>query len=475
MTLAQLWVVLQGRWRAALAVAGGVLLLIMSASVLLWFLLPNYAATAAVVLDVKSPDPIAGMVLPGMNVSSYMGTQVEVLQSDRVALRAIDALHLDQDRELHEDWVSDTGGRGDFRAWLAERIVRKLDAKPGRESNIINIKYTAHDPERAARIANAFVDAYIDVTLQLRVEPAIQYNAVFDDRSRQLRDALESAQSRLSAFQREHGILASDERVDVENQRLQELSAQLVLLQGAAAEASSRHQQAHSGGGPMPETLTNPVVAALSAEQARQQAQLQQLSARLGDQHPQVIELKANIDELNARIAAASQRVASSLSVNDNVNQERLKQARAAVDEQRARLLKLKAQRDDSEVLQRDVENAQKAYDAVATRVNQTRIESQNTQTNVSVLKRATPPPFPSSPNLLLNGVAGLLLALLIGAMTAVMREQRDPRLRTDDDVRLALKQPLLGVLPLRKGALRRAPAPRRVGGPETLVPVLSE
>jgi len=388
-----------------------------------------------------------------------------VLQSDRVALRAIEMLRLDQDRELREDWLADTDGRGDFKAWLAERIVRKLDARPGRESNVIGVKYTAHDAERAARVANAFVDAYIEVTLQLRVEPAKQYNAVFDDRSRQLRDAFEAAQSRLSAYQREHGIIASDERLDVENQRLSDLSTQLVLLQGAAADAGSRREQARAGGDAMPEVLTNPVVSALTAEQSRQEAQLQQLRSRLGEQHPQVIELSANIAELNARIAAATRRVSGSLSVNDRVNQSRLQQARAAVDEQRRKLLKLKAERDEAAVLMRDVDNAQKAYDAVATRVNQTRMESQNTQTNVSVLKRATTPPFPSSPNLLLSALAGIVLAGLTGAMTAVVREQRDQRLRTDDDVRIGLKQPLVGVLPLRKGSLKGSPLRQRLTG----------
>jgi polysaccharide biosynthesis transport protein len=113
----------------------------------------------------------------------------------------------------------------------------------------------------------------------------------------------------------------------------------------------------------------------------------------------------------------------------------------------------------------RDVDNAQKAYDAVATRVNQTRMESQNTQTNVSVLKRATTPPFPSSPNLLLSALAGVVLAGLTGAMTAVVREQRDRRLRTDDDVRLGLGQPLVGVLPLRKGSLKGSPLRQRLTG----------
>jgi uncharacterized protein involved in exopolysaccharide biosynthesis len=201
----------------------------------------------------------------------------------------------------------------------------------------------------------------------------------------------------------------------------------------------------------MPETLSDSVVAALTAERSRQEATLQQLRERLGDAHPAVVEQKTLVEQLRQREAAQGKRVAGALSANDRVARQRLAAAQAAADEQRTRLLKLNAQRDEAGVLVRDVENAQKAYDAVALRVNQTRIESQNTQTNVSVLQRGTPPPFPSSPNLLINGAAGLLLALLAGAMSALLRELRDQRLRTDDDVRLGLHQPLLGVLPRRR------------------------
>jgi succinoglycan biosynthesis transport protein ExoP len=451
MTLAQLWIVIRGRWRSALCAACAVLLLVLGGSLLLRWLAPGYSGTAALVLDVKSPDPIAGTVLPGQNdASSYMGTQVEVVQSERVALRVIDALHLDRDPELHADWLDDTEGRGDYRAWLAERIVRKLDVKPGRESNVINIKYTARTPERAAAVANAFVDAYMEVALQLRVEPARQFNSFFDDRSRQLRESLEAAQNKLSAYQREHGLLTtSDERLDAENQRLTELTQQLVQMQAQAADSSSRHQAARAGGA-MPEAMSSPLLVTLTAELSRQEALVNQLRSRLGEQNPQLREAEANVAQIRDRVAAESRRLSSGFAVNERVDQSRVAQLKAAVEEQRGRLLKLKAQRDEAAVLQRDVENAQKAYDTVATRVSQTQIESQMTRTNVSVLKRASVPPTPSTPNLLLNGAAGLLLALLVGGMTAVLRELRDPRLRTDEDVRLALQQPLLGALPLR-------------------------
>ena len=462
MSLTQLLVVLAGRWRSAVMAACIALGLVLFATAAMWIYAPRYTASAALVLDVKSPDPIAGSTMPGATIPTYMATQVDVLYSERVSLRVIEALRLDRDPDLQADWQADTGGRGDYKSWLAERITRKLDARPGRESNVIGVKYTATDAKRSADIANAFVDAFVDVTLQLRVEPARQYNTFFDERLQQLRETLTKAQTKLSAYQREHGILATDERLDAENQRLNELTTQLVQAQSAAAESNSRSRQS---GSPLPEVLNNSVVLQLTAERSKTEAQLEQLRSRLGDNHPQIVELVARIAELKSAISVESRRVVGSIAAVDRVHQSRLSAAQSELDQQRAKLLKLKAERDDMAVLLSEVDHAQKAYDLVAGRVAQTRIESQNTQTNVSVLKRATTPPVPSSPNLPLNAAGGLLLALMAGVMTALMRELRDQRLRTDDDVRVLLAQPLLGALPVSRPLRRESLLRRRLTG----------
>lgn len=462
MSLSQLFVVFAGRWRSAVFAACVALALVALATAVLWLYAPRYTASAALMLDVKSPDPIVGSTMPGATIPTYMATQVDVLYSERVALRAIDALRLDRDAEFRSDWQQETDGRGDYRAWLAERITRKLDARPGRESNVIGVKYTSTDARRAADIANAFVDAFVDVTLQLRVDPAREYNTFFDERSQQLRNALEQAQNKLSAYQREHGILVTDERLDVENQRLAELTSQMVQAQAAATESASRLRQS---GSPLPEVLNNSVVLQLATERTKAEAQLEQLRSRLGDKHPQIVELVARIDELKAASRAESKRVVGSLVSVDRVNQARLSATRGEIEQQRTKLLKLKAERDNVAVLMAEVAQAQKAYDLVVTRGTQARIESQATQTNVSVLKRATTPPVPSSPNLPLNAAGGLLLALLAGAMTALLRELRDQRLRTDDDVRLGLSQPLLGALPVSRPLRRESLLRRRLTG----------
>lgn len=450
MSLSQVFSILRARWRSAALVFA----IVVGLVTVVTLLLPKkYAAVASVVLDVKSPDPVAGVVLPGMTVSSYMGTQVDVLQSDRVILQAMRSLHAEQDAALREEWQMKTEGRGDFESWIVEEVLKWLTVKPGKDSNVIMVSYTARDADAAARTVNAIVKAYIDTTLQLRTEPAKRFQGQFDESTKGLREALEVAQARLSAFQQRKGIVATDERLDIENARLAELSTQLVTIQAAANESGGRQREA-TAGGQMSEVLTNPMITTLSADLARQEAKLNEMSQRYGSQHPQLQELQANVKELRSRLNAERSRITGGLTANNAVNQGRVEAVRNELAAQRARVLEMKGLRDEAAVLQRDVENAQRVYDAGFARLNQSTLESQTTQTNVSVLKTATPPPFPSSPRVKLNVALAVLLGAALALVTAVMRERLDWRLRADSDVFELLKQPLLGVLPDSTGRL---------------------
>jgi polysaccharide biosynthesis transport protein len=204
----------------------------------------------------------------------------------------------------------------------------------------------------------------------------------------------------------------------------------------------------------MQEVLNNPMIATMSSDLARQEARLRELGERYGDQHPQVQELRASIEELRDRLKLEKSRITGSLTVNNSVNQARLEALRDTLTEQRGRVLKMKSLRDEAAVLQRDVENAQRVYDAGFAKLSQSTLESQATQTNVSVLKIATPPAFPSSPRLSLNLALAILLAAALALATAILRERRDWRLRADADVVDVLRQQLLGVLPDKSSAL---------------------
>jgi polysaccharide biosynthesis transport protein len=443
MTFSQLLIILRARWVLMISIFLGV----VGFALIVTLLMPKqYTASASVVIDVKSPDPIVGMVLPGMMAPGYIATQLDVLQSDRVTKGAIRALKLDDNPTLRAQWQSASGGEGSFESWLAELIQRGLEVRPSRESSAITVAYTAADPNFASAMANAYVRSYIETTLELRIEPAKQYSSLFGSQAKLARDRLEAAQSSLSAYQRDRGlIIASDERLDVETSRLNELSSQLVALQAFAAESASRKNTA---GANSPEVLNNPVVAGLKADLSRQEARFKELNSRFGAAHPQVVELQASINELRSRIDSEVGRVTSSVGINNTVNQSREAQVRAALEQQRQKVLKLKEQRDEAAVLMRDVESAQRSYESITSRLNLSNVESQSNQTNVSVLKEAGPPSRPSSPRTVLNMILAILVGGMLAIAVALIAELRDRRLRTEFDVVDGLDVPLLGVMP---------------------------
>ncbi|MEI2677060.1 MAG: hypothetical protein V9G29_03920 [Burkholderiaceae bacterium] len=128
MNLSQLLLILRARWRSALIVFA------MTVAIVAAFTATRsktFVATAAVVLDVKSPDPIAGIVLPGMNVSSYMATQVDVLQSERVMLRAVKALRIDEKAGLRAGVAGTDGRQRRFQRLAGRRAGPKARSETG--------------------------------------------------------------------------------------------------------------------------------------------------------------------------------------------------------------------------------------------------------------------------------------------------------------------------------------------------------
>ncbi len=437
--------ILRARKWLVLGVFFGVVALVVAISLLLP---KQYLGTASVVIDAK-PDPVTALANPAAALPSFMATQVDILVSDRVALRVIRDLKLLDNPGLRQQWQEDTDGVGTIEQWLVDLLQKKLDVKPSRESNVIVINYKSPDPKFAAGLANAFAKAYIETTLELRVDPAQQFTKFFDSQTNRAREAMERAQSKVSAFQQAKGIIATDERFDVESLRLNDLSSQLTQLQALLAESTSRQGQARGGqGDQMAEVLNNPVVIGLKTDLARAEAKLKELTQRLGDANPQVSEARANIAELRNRIDAEASRATGGVSVSNNINRQREAQLRRDIEAQRAKVLQLKVVRDEGLLLQHEADNAQLLYTNLVARLSQTNLEAQANQSYANVLTTAQPPALPSSPKLLLNIGLSVFLGQLLAIGLAMLLEFRDRRIRGVDDVVSALGLPVLGSLP---------------------------
>ena len=381
MNLHQLLLILLARYKIALFTMLAVVVAAQAAS----FLLPKqYAATTALMVDVRSPDPVAAMFLP-----LSLSTQVEIINSDRVAQRVVKNLKLDESPMVKEQWLASTQGKGRLEVWMADRLKRGLSALPSGGSTIISITFTAADPVFASAVANAFAQAYIDTTIELKVEPARQYARWFGEQGKALRENLENAQAKISAFQQEKGIVVREEQMDSETARLNGLYQQLALVMGQMTGVQSR-QRSGKDADTLPEVMQNPLIASLKAEIARQEAKLQEIALNLGKNHPQYQRMESEIAALKQQVDAEIRHITRSFATTRTVGKDTETELKAAIEVQKKKVLELRSVRDQLAVLQRDVDAAQNAYDAVTKRLNQATLESQVTQANVSVLTPAS-------------------------------------------------------------------------------------
>jgi polysaccharide biosynthesis transport protein len=454
MTPRQVLSVLAARWPWALAV---LLICVVATATVSMTMLKRYTASASVMLDARSPDQVAGGAPNSSLPGGYMGTQMDLIASERVGRAVIRSLGLSNDPGLREAWQQAGGGQGDFEAWLSEVMQKNLSVRPAPVSNVLTVAYTSDDGAKAADIANAYVKAYIDVSLELRMERVHQYGSFFDARAKELRADLERAREKLSAYQQQNGLIVGDEKLDIESSRLAELGVQLLAAQTANADVASRVSQAGRQTDQLQEVWQNPAVAALAAEVTREEVRLGEMTSRLGESHPQRIEQEVRLSELRARLEAEKGRAARNVSFGNSATRARVSQISSALEAQRAKVLRMQSQREQSGALQREFESAQRAFDAMQQRVQQAGIETQNTFTNLSILKQATVPMAPSSPNLVKNIGASIALGTLLGLGLVLGREQLDRRIRTVDDVS-ELKQVFLVSLPVSAHAKRALP-----------------
>lgn len=476
MSLAFLLRILKARW-SALAMA---LFLTLTIAVAVSLVLPKqYVATADLVIDVSGQDPVRGNPFPAYLLPDYLATQADIIQSHRVAEKVVDRIGLADDPQLQAllfgtskmDWIarelrwllggeaekSSPTGESSQQAAIARALVRQLKVEMAPEGSIISIAFSAPDPQAAAYVANAFAQAYLTASVELRAAPARQVSEWYVGQLAGLRQQLEQAQRAHTEYQRVHGLVGVDKHLDLELVRLADLSSKLLDAESERVALATRARQLRNDGLTLAEVINDPVIQELRGRLAQAQARLTEMTETVGENHPQYREARVEVEALRRRLDGEIAMTSSMIASSAHLSLSREKELRTRVEEQRQRVLALREQRDRLSLLAREVEHAERAYDAALERASQAQLEGQLlTQANVSLLSSAVPPQQPAFPKWRLNLAAGFLLGMTLG-MTAIFRlEQVDRKVRGAADLERMLGLPVLARLPVSLRSLPR-------------------
>jgi len=357
-------------------------MLLTMASGYLWTLTatPQYKATTTMVLSFTDGGPFEESGMPRQNNASYLATQIDIIQSRRVASAALMALPRENLEILAADYLTDFNiarAKSEELIQILEAFVLEtLEVDALRESRVVALRFTSSDPETSALVAQGFADAYIVMSLELSIAPARRNAEWFDAQLVLLRERLAEKQATLTEFQIENGIISYDDRLDQELSRYDTLSADLARAEARAVEVRA---------------------------------------GQLGAQHPEY---------------------------RRAVEQERA--MRAARDVQERRVFGVKQERDALELLGQDVENARRSYDIALQEFYESSMKSQFNQSSVAILSPATAPQKSLDSSLVVRSIGAAILGLFLGIMLAVVAELLNRKVRTEEDVTDGLDLPVI-------------------------------
>ena len=169
--------------RELFAVWGGVVLLAW------WW--PRAAAPvrglAEVVVGPRGGDPLVVHPGSGGSTPGFLAAQADIIASERVGAKGGGGLKVAQMPRWAEKLAKASGGQGDADRWIAGRLKKFVKVSPSHESNVLTVTFTGDDPKFAADYANALAKAYLETDLELKIEPARQSAAWFDEHTKALR------------------------------------------------------------------------------------------------------------------------------------------------------------------------------------------------------------------------------------------------------------------------------------------------
>ncbi|MFT5173115.1 MAG: succinoglycan biosynthesis transport protein ExoP [Gammaproteobacteria bacterium] len=349
-----------------------------------------------------------------------------------------------------------SGPQLSLRERKAASIRGAASVSGGQDSEILVINIDSHDPEYAARVANALAAAYIEFGLGSRISSVQQATRWLGERIETLRATLLSSEVALREFQAREGMVATQNREQIIASRLSSISVELVRAQTRRSEAQVRFKQVQAISDSNVDTelealsglVNQDLVMDTYRDRKLQQRLVGELSERYGERHPKMIAVRAKLKETERRLQSELRKAITSVRKEYEIATEQERHFERVIDEQQITMRALSGKVFELDKLEKEVEANRRIYDSFLERFKQTDLAENYDGTNVRVIDAALVPRTPYKPNKQRMVMMSTLVGLLVGLLVATLRSQMDRTFKLKEDVESILKLPVFGMIP---------------------------
>lgn len=409
---------------------------------------------------------------------SIVESEIETTRSEKVSKSVIRRLHLTEDLEFvgsgHGLFSRVTGlfglaTKSDERPSSTELERRALATlndnlrvtRLGR-SYVEQIAYTSLDPDKAARIANAFAEAYIEYRLEAKFEATRRASIWLEERISELRQQASKAYKAVQDFKAENGIIIGVEGKLASEVELDQLGVALAKARADTSQARAKldriqliiEQRPEKENFTIPDpvvtdALNNQVITKLRQKFLENQNKQSEWSTRYGPDHEAVKNLRSEMTALQRSIWDEISRIAESYKSELQI----AKSQEEAIDKRMVEIFQRSGSTRQAQVRLRELETGANTYrgiyEAFLSRFTQSVQQQSFPSTEARVVTEASAPPKSSSPKVAITLAFAVMCGLGLGALSAIAREQfMHRRVHTRDQLETLLGTSCLAAFP---------------------------
>ncbi|ARN79961.1 polysaccharide biosynthesis tyrosine autokinase [Methylocystis bryophila] len=477
-------------WRQWKLIGGMVALFVFLAALYLARVTPLYTATAQLLLDQRKERAAGADVFmsDAMLDQQMVENQMMIIRSTTLLRRVVDKLQLTRDPEFGGGALSGAGSvsilapiRAFFSRPAPAPSQEEISAKDQNGENfgnissetistienlrsamvvargvgqglVITLSVTSVDPIKAARLTNAVADAYVVDKLDARLEAAKRASAWLSDRLVELRQQVRESEEAVNRFRAENNLPASGTgRGTLSQEQLGALNTRLVTARTTTAEVKSKLEvieRIQSNGASLsslPDTMNAGLLADLRKQLTDLSRQEADLLSRYNASHPSVINLRAQISDINRAIRSELQRML----VTVRSEYELAKAAETAIDKT-LRQVSGETDLDSAKTvtlreLERNMTVNNTLFQDFLQRAKITQEQSTFEARDSRIITPALPPEVPSYPKKTMFFAMALALGLAAGLGAAFAVEALNAGFTTPRQVEETLELPVLG------------------------------
>ena len=411
---------------------------------------PVYQAAARVEVDSDVPlmaadSNLRPVIAPGDD--EFLRTQIEVLKTDGLAWRTIEQLRLDANPQFLGDLAA--GRRVPKRkSDLIKRFRDHMEIDLLRGTRVIQVSFESTDPKLAAVIVNTHLQNYVDNNFHEKYNTARQASNNLEQQLEEMKAHVEQSQRALVDYERNNAIVNINDRQNVVEQRMGDLTHDLTVAQADRIEKEASYREIEANPQRIAMLAEDKLLQDLQVKQSDLTSQYVSALAQYGPAFPKVTRLKEQVDSLTQNIAEQRQNYFERVKRDYEAAARREAMLSAAVAEQKAELGNFNRLLVQENLLRGEFETNEQLYQRLLQHLKDATVEAGLRSTNIHIIDPAEIPDRPVRPRRVLNTAISFVGAVLLGIVLVFARESMDASVKSPEDIEVLLREVLLAIIP---------------------------